>query len=338
MTEPIIRVKDLSVRFPLERGKTIQACHNVTFEVGERGTMGLVGESGSGKTTVGRALVGLVKPNSGEIWFRDQRIDNLKPSVFRPMRKNIQMVFQEAYDSLDPRQTVVQVLEEPLKLHGMDSKTERRARVSELLTQVGLPLRVAGARPAELSAGDQQRVCISRALATGPDFVVLDEPTSNLPPDAEMEIIELLNELQAELGLSYLFISHDLNLVKQFCDTVAVMYLSQIVEVGNRDDIFAQTKHPYSWALLQSVLWPDPRMRQTSLANRLRLSGEIPSPIDLPVGCYLAGRCPFAVDRCRVELQELREYSADHLVRCWRTVEGEVSLDTLIGANKAMSS
>lgn len=323
---PLVQVKDLDVLFPLPDGKAVQACDKVTFDVRERETMGLVGESGSGKTTVGRCLVRLVQPTAGEIWFNGERIDHLSQRDFRPYRKKIQIVFQEAFDSLDPRQRVAETIEEPLRLYGMSDKHQRAARVSELLNQVGLPNAVRSSHPGELSAGDQQRVAIARVLATEPTFIVLDEPTSNLAPDAESDIIDLLQRLQQEFSLSYLFISHDLSLVQHFCDSVAVMYLSQVVEMGPKADVFGGALHPYSQALLQSVLSAEPSLRRQRREDRLRLAGEIPSPIDLPKGCYLASRCPLAAERCREERQELRTVNAGHTARCWRAAEDRDTL------------
>lgn len=335
---PLVQVKDLDVRFPLPGGKTVQACDKVTFDVRERETVGLVGESGSGKTTVGRCLVRLVQPSAGQIWFDGNRVDNLSLKAFRPYRKKVQIVFQEAFDSLDPRQRVAQVLEEPLRLYGMSDKRQRSAQVSQLLDQVGLPSVLRSSHPAELSAGDQQRVAIARALATEPTFIVLDEPTSNLAVDAESDIIDLLQRLQREFSLSYLFISHDLSLVRHFCDRVAVMYLSQVVEMGPKEDLFGGALHPYSQALLQSVLVADPSLRRQRREGRLQLAGEIPSPIDLPQGCYLASRCPLVAERCGEERQELLTVDAEHAARCWRAAEDRDGLARSFALGTAVSS
>ncbi len=322
----LVQVKDLDVRFPLADGKAVQACDKVNFEVRERETVGLVGESGSGKTTVGRCLVRLEQPTAGEIWFRGERLDHLSQRDFRPYRKKIQIVFQEAFDSLDPRQSIAQAIEEPLRLYGMKDKKLRARRVDELLGEVGLSSALRTSRPSELSAGDQQRVAIARVLAAEPAFIVLDEPTSNLAPEAGRDLSDLLQGLQEELALSYLFISHDLSLVRHFCDSVAVMYLSQVVEKGPKGEVFGGAVHPYAQALLQSVLVPEPSLRQQRRRERLQLAGEIPSPIDLPTGCYLASRCPLASDRCRDERQELHVVGFEHAARCWRAVEDRETL------------
>jgi oligopeptide/dipeptide ABC transporter ATP-binding protein len=325
----LIEVRNLVKNFPIPGGKFVQACHKVSFQVGEREALGLVGESGSGKTTVGRCLLRLIEPTAGEIWFRGQRIDSLSPARFRPYRSRLQIVFQEPNESLNPRMTMGEVLDEPLRLHGLGTSRERSHRVTELLGMVGLSVGLAHSLPRELSAGTLQRISIARAIATKPEFIVLDEPTSSLAPDAEAEIIELLRQLQKELGLSYLFISHDLNLVRHFCDRVAVMYLSQVVETGTREDFFERPQHPYSRSLLASVLGIDPRHPRRDQPVSYRLEGEIPSPVDLPAACYLASRCPLVTERCRVETQELKAVGREHLVRCWRMAEGDVE-DSLV--------
>jgi len=326
-TTPLIEVRGLTKRFPLaERGKFVQACHRVSFTVGEGETVGLVGESGSGKTTVGRLLVRLLEPTEGEIHFRGERIDNRTLKAFRSLRSELQIVFQEPGEALNPRMTVARLVGEPLRLHGMRDERQRRSRISELLGQVGLGARVADAKPGELSSGNQQRVAIARALATSPRFIVLDEPTSSLPPDATSGILQLLRDLQRELGLSYLFISHDLSLVRHFCDRVAVMYLGQVVELGPLEAVFDDPQNPYSRALLASVLRKDPAHRRRDNAPTLVLSGEIPSPVDLPKACYLAGRCPIAKERCHHDAQELATAGRQQ-VRCWRITEGDFSWD-----------
>lgn len=319
--EPLISVRSLDMRFPIPGGKFVQACDKVTLDLFAGETLGVVGESGSGKTTVGRCLLRLLDPTGGEIHYRGKRIDQLKPAQFRSYRSKMQIVFQEAYDSLDPRDTIETMLLESLKLHGIGDRLARKSRSAELVDQVGLSRRALGSRPVELSAGDQQRAAIARALASEPAFIVLDEPTSNLPPDAEVEIIELLQRLQRELRLAYMFISHDLSLVRHFCHRVAVMYLSQVVEVGPQEQVFASPRHPYSRALLGSVLQLDPRNRRRDSPPEFQLAGEIPSPVDLPSACYLAGRCPLVLERCRQERQPLRPVESGHEVRCWRAVE-----------------
>jgi len=328
MTKTLIEVNGLTKRFPLpERDRFVQAAHDVTFSIATGETLGLVGESGSGKTTVGRLLVRLLDVSEGEILYKGERIDHLSNKEFRPRRSEMQIVFQEPAESLNPRMTVRQLISEPLRIHGLGAASERDGRVDDILEQVGLSASVASVRPSSLSAGNMQRVAIARALATSPRFVVLDEPTSSLPADATEEILALLRRLQVDLGLSYLFISHDLTLVRHFCDRVAVMYLGQIVEIGSLEQVFGDPKHPYSRALLGSVLRHDPTSRRVDVPPSLALAGEIPSPVDLPLGCYLASRCPAAVDRCRTQPQQLEVVPAGQMVRCWRVCEGDLDWD-----------
>lgn len=335
MTNPLIEVRGLTKRFPLpERNRFVQAAHDVSFTIGHGETLGLVGESGSGKTTVGRLLVRLLDVSEGEILFRGERIDQLSRKEFRPKRSEMQIVFQEPAESLNPRMTIRQLIAEPLRLHGLGTASNRDERVETLLEQVGLSLSVGTLRPSSLSSGNMQRVAIARALATSPSFIVLDEPTSSLPADATEGILNLLRQLQQTLGLSFLFISHDLTLVQHFCDRVAVMYLGQIVEIGSLDQVFGDPQHPYSRALLGSVLRPDPTSRRVDVPPRLALEGEIPSPVDLPPGCYLAGRCPAVVERCHVEPQVLAPVPPGHLSRCWRVSSGELKIGELVGGTR----
>lgn len=325
LAEPLVQVSELEKHFPLPRGGGfVQACHRVSFEIARGETLGLIGESGSGKTTVGRCLLRLLEPTAGELRFGGERFDAMSARDLRGFRSKLQIVFQEPYEALNPRMTIGMLLEEPLRLSGMKSASERRERVQELLDQVGLARRVAAARPAELSSGDQQRAAIARALAPRPDFIVLDEPTSALPPSATIDILALLRSIQRELGLAYLFISHDLSLVRHFCDRVAVMYLGEVVELGQMAAVFDDPQHPYSRALLKSVLSPDPARRRRDHPPSFRLEGEIPSPVDLPKACYLAGRCPLVKERCQEEPQALRRVPGKQLARCWRAVEGDL--------------
>jgi ABC-type dipeptide/oligopeptide/nickel transport system ATPase component len=314
---PLVSVRGLVKRYVLRQTRAVlQAVGGVWFDIRPGETLGLVGESGSGKTTVGRCILGLEKADDGELVYRGQ-VMKLKDGLPRALRPKMQIVFQDPFDSLDPRWTVSELLGEPLDLHLGLRADARRARIAELLELVGLDAAVAGSRPRALSAGQQQRVGIARALACEPELIVLDEPTSALAPAARTAIILLLRALQARLGIAYLFISHDLATVKHLSHRVAVMYLSQVVEVGDRDQIFGSPRHPYTRSLLAAHLDTDPSRRRPDHPPAIRLEGEIPSPVDLPPGCFLAGRCPVAVARCHTERQELVQ-RGDRLVRCWR--------------------
>lgn len=324
-TEPLIRVEGLKKTFTLDDGKVLSAVSDVSFTVQEGRSLGLVGESGSGKTTVGRLILRLLDADAGDIWFRDTDLSTLSNRAFRDFRAKIQVVFQDPFDSLNPRWSVERILREPLDLHTDMNRAQKADRITELIQQVGLSESIRNAKPAGLSAGQQQRVCLARALATHPDFLVLDEPTSALPPVARVEMIALLKDLRERLGLSFIFISHDLSTVRELCQDVAVMYLSQIVEMGPTAKVFAHPEHPYTQALLDSVLFHDPDNRRVDRDHASALQGEIPSPVDLPKGCYLAGRCPLVEDRCREEPQVLQITEAGHSVRCWKAVDRVMS-------------
>jgi oligopeptide/dipeptide ABC transporter ATP-binding protein len=317
----LVRVRNLVKYFPVAGSKKrLQAVKDVSFEIAEGETLGLVGESGSGKTTVGRCLLRLEQLTRGEIWYRDVELSALSQSEFGPYRAKMQIVFQEPFDSLSPSMSIRAALEEPLRLHSGMSRRERKERLAEIARLVGLRGDQLDWRPHELSSGEQKRACIARAIATNPEFIVLDEPVSSLAPMSRVEVLDLLVRLQRELGLSYLYISHDLSTVKNICHRVAVMYLSQIVERGTKDQVFNNPKHPYSRGLLSSVLFPDPTHRRIDTEMVYALKGEIPSPIDLPPGCYLASRCPIALPVCSDMPQALRELEDGHLVRCWRVM------------------
>jgi peptide/nickel transport system ATP-binding protein len=307
----LLAVKNLHKTFPLrDSHKRVQAVDDVNFAIGRSETLGLVGESGSGKTTVGRCILRLLEPDSGEITFGEASVTAASAGALRSLRRKLQVVFQDPFDSLDPRWTVADILAEAME------RRADKARTTELLRLVGLGPDVARAKPRALSAGSQQRVNIARAIAVEPELIVLDEPTSALTPLARIAIIRLLRDIQARLGVSYLFISHDLNTVEHMSHRVAVMYLGQIVELGTREQIFRAPLHPYSRALLGAHLVADPAHRRVDRADLQTLSGEIPSPIDLPRGCYLASRCPVAQPSCREQPQPLLPAPDGRLVRC----------------------
>jgi oligopeptide/dipeptide ABC transporter ATP-binding protein len=311
----VLQVEDLYKSFPIAgSGSVVQAVNGVSFSIRSGETLGLVGESGSGKTTVGRCILGLIGASAGRIRFKGEDIS--MPRARRPRRLfgKIQLVFQEPAEALDPRMRIRRSIEEPLLALGTPA-TRRRERVAEAIDRVGLNRGLLDLYPGELSAGQQQRVGIARAMITRPELVVLDEPTSALDPTARAEIIELLMKIQAELGTAYLFISHDLSTVRFISHRVAVMYLGMIVEQGNAPEVFAEPRHPYSVGLLSAVLLPHPHL---SLETSVSLKGEIPSPINLPNGCFLASRCPFVIDRCRTEMPQAEDIGSGHLVHCFR--------------------
>ena len=317
MSAPLLAVRGLVKHFKLDRRHTVRAVNGVSFEIGAGEALALVGESGSGKTTIGRCILRLIEPTAGDVRFRGDDLVGMEPRAFRALRPRIQMVFQEPYDSLSPRMRIGTIVEEPLKLAGGLSAGERRERVAEILELTRLGADAIPRYPHQFSAGQQQRIGIARALATRPDLVVLDEPTSALDVSVRAEVLDLLSDLRADLGLSYLFISHDLTAVRRVCDRVAIMYLGKIVETGDTEGLFERPLHPYSRALLSSVLYPDPRVE----LPRFALKGEIPSPIHLPQGCHLHGRCPWVETRCEERYPDVEVHGPGREVSCHRARE-----------------
>ena len=320
--EPLLSVRDLVKHFPVRgaRHLKVHAVNGVSFDVAPGEALGLVGESGSGKTTVGRLVLRLIDPTSGSIDFAGERTSEMSEADMRPLRSRIQMVFQEPHASLNPSTSVARNIDEPLRVGGM-GRRERAERVREVLRMVHLTEADGDKFPHQLSAGQAQRAGIARAIGTEPDLVVLDEPTSQLDIAIRAEIIDLLNEISDQLGMAYLFISHDLTAVRSVCSRIAVMYLGKIVEVAPTAELFAGQRHPYSKALLSSVLYPDPA---ASLPD-FRLEAEIPSPIHLPEGCHLHPRCPIATPECAVTYPPLAELSSQRQAACYRS-------DVLVGA------
>jgi peptide/nickel transport system ATP-binding protein len=315
---PILQVEHLVKHFPLRHSRdVVHAVNDVSFEVYPGETLALVGETGSGKTTVGRCVLKLLLPTSGRIVFNGHDVTRLNQQQFRPFRPRIQLVFQEPYDSLNPRMTVRRILDENLYLEGRLTSQERQARVLELLDLTQLSRELLDSYPHELTGGEQQRVGIARAISTKPDLVVLDEPTSALDISVRAEIIKLLRELQRETGIAYILISHDLTAVKEVSHRVAIMYLGEIVEIAPNPDIFAYQLHPYSQALLASVLFPDP----DAVSANPTLEGEIPSPVHLPSGCYLHPRCPVALPLCATQWPEPKAYRDQRVAACHRAHE-----------------
>jgi oligopeptide/dipeptide ABC transporter ATP-binding protein len=318
MTDRVLEVSNLVKEFPIKQTKrdVVHAASGVSFHIDRGETLGLVGESGSGKTTVGRCILRLIEPTSGSILFHGQDISRISQQDFGKLRPKMQMIFQDPYDSLDPRQTAADAIEEPLILWSKHlDQHERRRRIEELASTVKMTYSQLEQYPHQMSGGEQQRVGIAKAIATDPDLLVLDEPTSSLDPSAHAEIVDLLMQIQQSRGFSYLFISHDLMTIRHISHRVAIMYLSQIIEVGTTRQVFKEPQHPYSRSLLSAVLYPDPSKKRP---RTYRLSGEIPSPIHLPRGCYLASRCPMVVPACRETPQRLVDLGAGHLVACSR--------------------
>ena len=319
--ETLVQVHGLKKYFPITQGVLIQreigavkAVDDVSFDIYRGETLGLVGESGCGKTTTGRTLIQLYKPTDGQVLFEGKDLAQLKNKDLRSLRKRMQMIFQDPYASLNPRWTISRIIGEPLRVHRIDGGTSNLERVEELLETVKLNTNYMNRYPHEFSGGQRQRIGIARALASNPVFIVCDEPISALDVSIQAQIVNLLEDLQEQLGLTYLFIAHDLSMVRHICNRVAVMYLGVIVELASRDDLYDQPLHPYTQALLSAVPVPDPRI--TRARKRIILEGDPPSPANPPSGCRFHPRCPIAVDRCRSEQPQWREAAPGHWVAC----------------------
>ena len=319
---PLVEVRDLKKYFPVKRGLVfdrvvgqIKAVDGVSFAIRRGETFGLVGESGCGKTTIGRLLLKLDEPTAGEIRFDGADIAGFDARQTLAFRRRVQAVFQDPYSSLNPRMTVEEIVGEPLLVHGLErNRAARLQRVRQLLSVCGLPTRSVDRYPHEMSGGQRQRVGIARALALKPDFIVCDEAVSALDVSIQAQIIRLLEELRDEFGLTYLFIGHDLSVVRHICQRVAVMYLGHIVEIADSDPLFDDACHPYTRALLASVPVPDPVIEHQRAHQEIR--GEIPSPMNPPSGCVFHPRCPLAEESCRRLVPQLREIGGDHHVAC----------------------
>ena len=312
--EKLISLENVCKYFNVGHGKTLKAVDGITLDIYRGETLGVVGESGCGKSTLGRVVMGIYHPTSGKLEYEGQEVNLRRTKDRFQYSKKAQIIFQDPYASLNPRMTVGDIIAEGMEIHGMYTKEQRTRRVYELLETVGLNKEHANRFPHEFSGGQRQRIGIARALAIEPQFIVCDEPISALDVSIQSQVINLLKELQEKLGLTYMFIAHDLNIVKYISDRIAVMYLGNLVELAPSDDIYAHTLHPYSQALLASVPIPDPNKEAQKRAQVL--SGDVPSPINPKPGCKFAGRCPHATDRCRSETPVLREVRPNHFVAC----------------------
>ena len=325
MTEngTLVKVRDLKMYFPITQGIIIQrrvgaikAVDGVSFDIMRGETLGLVGESGCGKSTTGRAMLQLYRPTAGEVYFEDQNLTTLKGERLRRMRRRMQMIFQDPYASLNPRMTVGDIIGEPMVVHNIAKGKERRERVQELLRVVGLNPYFVNRYPHEFSGGQRQRIGVARALAVQPDFIICDEPISALDVSIQAQIINLLEDLQTEFDLTYLFIAHDLSVVRHISDRVAVMYLGKIVELTTRQELYEHPLHPYTQALLSAVPIPDPVVEEKR--RRIILEGDVPSPANPPVGCNFNTRCSVAMDICKEQEPEFVDVGGGHQVACFR--------------------
>lgn len=316
---PLLVTKDLKKHFPIKAGilqRTVgyvKAVDGISFHINKGETFGLVGESGCGKSTAGRTIIALYEPTSGQVIFDGKDIFKAKNSELADVRRNMQMIFQDPYASLNPRKTVNTILEQPFVVQKLYSKKERQERIDWLLDRVGLDPAMRNRYPHEFSGGQRQRIGIARALALNPKMIIADEPVSALDVSIQAQVLNLLEDLQDELDLTYLFISHDLSVVRHICDRIGVMYLGQMVEIATKEDLYEDPLHPYTQALLSAIPRPNP---QTEKRERIILEGDVPDPSDPPRGCVFHTRCPAAMEHCKTEVPTLREVKDHHYVSC----------------------
>ena len=317
-SSPLLQVRNLKKYFPIKKGLLgrkvgdVKAVDGISFDIGQTQTLGLVGESGCGKTTAGRTILRLLEPTAGEAKFEGEDIFQMSGKRLREMRRNLQIIFQDPYSSLNPRMTVENLIGDAMELHGIAKGDAKRERVKELLVKVGLQPSYIARYPHEFSGGQRQRIGIARALALNPKFIVCDEAVSALDVSIQAQVINLLEDLKDEFQLSYLFIAHDLAVVRHLADRVAVMYLGEIVEMADCDDLFKHPAHPYTRALLSAIPVPDPRNKQ----KRILLEGDVPSPLRPPSGCRFHTRCPVAVAKCKTDKPPTQEVESNHTVAC----------------------
>jgi len=322
-TEILVKVENLKKYFPIKRGVLrrtvgfIKAVDGISFDIYQGETLGLVGESGCGKSTAGRTILQLYEPTAGEVYMDGKNLTTLNNRDLRKARRDMQMIFQDPYASLNPRMTVGNIVSEPLKIHGIGNSASRKERTEELLKLVGLNPYFITRYPHEFSGGQRQRIGVARSLATNPAFIVADEPISALDVSVQAQVVNLLDDLKEDLGLTYLFIAHDLSMVRYISDRVAVMYLGRIVELGVRDEVYEHPLHPYTQALLSAIPIPDPAVETNR--QRIILEGDVPNPAAPPPGCHFHTRCKFATDLCREADPEVRNFGTEeqpHLVTC----------------------
>ncbi len=318
---PLVRVHDLKMHFPVRAGVlnrqvgAVKAVDGISLDVRSGETLGLVGESGCGKTTAGRAILHLYRPTSGEVSFRGADLSREGPAALRRSRRHMQMIFQDPYASLNPQMKVAEIIARPLRVHGIcRNRAEEADRVDDLMRRVGLTLSYRDRYPHEFSGGQRQRIGIARALATSPDFIVCDEPISALDVSIQAQIVNLLEDLRSELGLTYLFIAHDLSVVRHISTRIGVMYLGKMMELASSDELYASPLHPYTRALLSAIPIPDPPLERRR--QRILLEGDLPSPANPPEGCVFSTRCPMATEQCRQIAPEFREKTPGHWAAC----------------------
>ncbi|GKU76956.1 ABC transporter ATP-binding protein [Paenibacillus sp. L3-i20] len=315
MSSPLVQVNDLRKFFNLGKGNILKAVNEISFDIGRGETVGVVGESGCGKSTAGRTILRLYEPTSGGVTFDGKDIYKLKGAELKGLRRNMQMIFQDPYASLNPRMTVTDIIGESLDIHNLaGSRAERKRKVEDLLDLVNLNPEHATRYPHEFSGGQRQRIGIARALAVDPKFIIADEPISALDVSIQAQVVNLMKDLQKRMGLTYLFIAHDLSMVKHISDRVAVMYLGKIVELAESSELYDNPRHPYTRALLSAIPIPDPEVEATR--ERIVLKGDLPSPINPPKGCQFHTRCPIATDKCKTDEPKLVDIGRGHLAAC----------------------